>query len=266
MTPLAGIPRTLLFTLRARAEEDVHPARLFADTKAAEWFAAMSLDADAEMALQSAYSSVFQLGTAVRTKLYDNITTNFLRNHPDGLIVELGAGLSTRMYRLGHLGGCWLVLDLPEAIEFRQQFEERGVCATIAASMLDFNWTTQMPATPPENILFIAEAALFFLVPDAIKMLFSRMQTHFPGAIFAFDVLTQQFSPKARARFLAVDAPMQWLLRDEHDLESFDLTIQEQWVVTHVFLERWRALGFQPQQLLAGKGNIIFNTRLGYPG
>ncbi len=266
MTALTGIPRTLLFTLRARAEEHMHADRLFADPTAADWFGDVVLDADAETAMGSAYSPVFQLGTAVRTKLYDNITTNFLQNHPDGLIVELGAGLSTRMYRLEHLGGHWLALDLPPAIEFRRQFEFGQSHATMAASMLDQNWITQLPPTAPDNIFFIAEAVLFFLTPDQIKKLFTMLQTHFPGATFAFDVLTQQFSPKARARFLAADAPMQWLLQDEQDLAPFALTIQGQWVVTHVFLERWQALGFQPQQLLAGKGNIIFNTCLDYNG
>lgn len=267
MTTLTGSPRTLLFTLRARAEEHVHAQRLFADPVAAEWYRDVVLDAGAEMAMKSAYSPVFQLGTAVRTTLYDNITTNFLKNHPNGLIVELGAGLSTRMYRLGHLGGRWLALDLPQAICFRQRVEgETTNVAHISASLLDPIWFTQLPAITPENILFMAEAVLFFLASEEIKTLITALQTGFPGAHFAFDVLTQQFSPKARARFFAADAPMLWLVQDEQDLVSFDLTILEQWVATHVFLERWQALGFQAERLLAGKGNIIFNTHLNNSG
>lgn len=266
MTTLTGIPRTLLFTLRARAEEHTLAGRLFADPVAVTWYADIELDADTKAAMQAAYSPVFQLGTAVRTTLYDNITTNFLKNHPDGLVIELGAGLTTRMYRLEHLGGRWVALDLAPAFEFRQQFEKEMIdeisLSCISASMLDSNWPTQLATTPSENILIIAEAVLFFLAPHEIKRLFTLLNAHFPGAVFAFDVLTQQFSPQARARFLAADAPMQWLLQDEQALASFDLIIQEQWVVTHVFLERWQALGFKPQQLLAAKGNIIFNTRL----
>jgi O-methyltransferase involved in polyketide biosynthesis len=41
-----------------------------------------------------------QWGVAVRTELFDKVVEKFLVEHPDGLIVTLGAGLCTRALRL----------------------------------------------------------------------------------------------------------------------------------------------------------------------
>ncbi len=214
-----------------------------------------------------AYTPAFQLGTAVRAHLYDTITRRFIHNRPHSLIIELGAGLSTRFHRLKDYSTTKLPdyqtfeLDLPQAIAFRRQLDiETQHHTFLPASMFDPGWPNLLPASPPQDILFIAEGVLFFLPPDEIMALFALMRRHFPGATFALDVLTHQFSPKARATFAASDTPMQWFVDDATDLAQFGLSVQDSWVVTHLFLERWGALGFDTARLQAGKGNIVIET------
>ena len=63
---LSGLPRTLLFTLRARAEEQNQVEPLVVDPQQMEI---------------AAYSPIFQLATAVRAHIYDQITHSFITHH-----------------------------------------------------------------------------------------------------------------------------------------------------------------------------------------
>ncbi len=255
---LTGLPRTLLFTLRARAEEDGRSHPILCDPLAADWYGRVS------PASMDIYTPVFQLGTAVRAHLYDIITKRFLERRPNGLVVELGAGLSTRFQRLRQYRASWIELDLPDAIAFRRQFDtETNRHIFLPTSMTAADWPRQLPCAQPQDILFIAEGVLFFLPPDEIARLFEALNGHFPGATLALDVLTNRFSPKARAAFAASDTPMQWFVDDETDLTQFGLSLLESRVVTHLFPERWQALGFAPERLKRSKGNIVVTTSIG---
>jgi len=45
---LSGVPRTMIFTLRARADEHVRPDALFRDERAAQWIKRLPWDAELE--------------------------------------------------------------------------------------------------------------------------------------------------------------------------------------------------------------------------
>jgi O-methyltransferase involved in polyketide biosynthesis len=256
---LDGLIRTLLFTLRARAEEHARPDAILTDPLAAAWYARLDPAPDARAALAAAYSPIFQVGTAVRARLYDRLTADFLASHPRGWVVELGAGLSTRYYRLGRPSTPWIELDLPPAIELRRTFEtETAVHRCLPCSMLNPAWPARLPPHVPQDLLLLAEGVLFFLDPAEIRALFALLGRHFPGATVALDYLTPRFSPKARALFASVDAPMRWLVTDAAaELAALGLYVHDRQVVTHHFLPRWEALGFPRQHLLAGEGNVV---------
>lgn len=260
-SPLSGLPATLLMTLRARAEEHGRTDALLQDPQAAAWYQQVAPQVAQNPLFSSAYTPVFQLGTAVRAHLYDALTTQFCQTHPHPLIVELGAGLSTRYHRLNQGNGRWVELDLPPAIAFRRILETETADHTfLSASLTDPHWPHLLPPTPPENILFIAEGVLFFLTPTHIDTLSQLLRHHFPGATFAFDVLGEGYNPALRTLFAAADAPMHWFLGNLADLLSLGWRLQQEWVVTHHALERWQTLGFSRQRLLASRGNQICLT------
>lgn len=260
---LSGLPRTLLLTLRARAEEHARADRLLADPMAADWYARVPQTPELARIMATAYSSVFQLGTAVRARIYDDITQRFLAERQTVLIVELGAGLSTRFYRLDEPQQSWIELDLPPAVALRRTFEaETADHRHEPASMLDTGWLAHLPDVAPSDILFIAEGTLFFLAPDEIRALFGNLTQRAPGATFAFDVLTERFSRRGQALFASVDAPMRWLVEDATAVDNLGITRVQSWVVTHLHLARWEALGFSRGQLLASEGNVIVESVL----
>jgi O-methyltransferase involved in polyketide biosynthesis len=260
---LTGLPGTLLFTLRARAEENGRADAILSDPLAASWYARFPHADDSRQTMAALYSPVFQLGTAVRASLIDGIAKRFLETHDTAVVVELGAGFSTRFARLPAPHAIWFELDLPEAIAARRLVDvETERHRFLPLSMLDEEWVGRITAVPPENILFIAEGVLFFLHPAEIGRLFALLGAHFPGSTVALDMLTSSFSPKARAAFARHNVPMQWLPEDETALAAYGLTVRDSWVVTRQHLPRWQALGFKKESLLAAKGNVVVEAEI----
>ncbi|MCB8984034.1 MAG: class I SAM-dependent methyltransferase [Ardenticatenaceae bacterium] len=263
MVELSGLTGTLLFTLRARAEEDGRADHLFADPLAAQWYEQIPQPEAARQALEALYSPVFQLGTAVRARFFDDVTQRFLAARQRPIVVELGAGLSTRFARLGVERALWWELDLPEAIAVRRLVDvETAQHRFLPFSMLDEAWTGEMTAVPAADILFIAEGVLFFLAPAEVAALFQMLSRHFPGATFALDVLTEEFSTSARQRFAAHGAPLQWFLADEAAVYDLGLAVAQTAVAAHQSPARWRGLGFDPHHLQSTQVNILLETRI----
>lgn len=265
--PLSGLPGTLLFTLRARAEETARPDALLHDPLAAAWYDQLPLSPTMQAALAEAYSPVFQLSTAIRARLYDEAAARFVAGRKRPLLVELGAGLSTRSARLNTAQARWVMVDLPEAIAARRLVdEEREEQRFLPYSVADGRWVKGVmegeTAVVPQDILFIAEALLFFLAPADVQALFALLRQHFPGATIACDVLTDQFSPAARRRFAAHNIPMQWLPQDTHELTELGLTITAESIITHHFPARWQALGFDPAHLQTTRGNVLVEATI----
>jgi O-methyltransferase involved in polyketide biosynthesis len=264
---LSGLPGTLLFTLRARAEETARPDAILHDPLASKWYDRVAPSSAIQSALADAYSPVFQLSSAIRASLYDAVAARFVVDRERPLLIELGAGLSTRFARLGAARAHWLELDLPEAIAARRLVdrEHRGH-RFLPYSVVDGEWVKEVggkTAVVPQDILFIAEALLFFLAPADVQALFKLLRQHFPGATIACDVLTDQFSPAARRRFAAHNIPMQWLPQDTHELTELGLTITAESVITHHFPARWQALGFDPAHLQTTRGNVLVEAIVG---
>ena len=261
---LSGLPGTLLFTLRARAEENGRADRLFTDPLAAQWYEQLPQPAAMQQAMAAAYSPVFQLGTAVRAQFYDEVASHFLNTRANPVIVELGAGLSTRFARLGPARALWFELDLPEAIAARQVVDaENDRHRFLPFSMVDEAWVAAVTAvSPAADVLFIAEGVLFFLSPADVAALFGLLARYFSGAAFAFDVLTEQFSQSARRRFAALGAPMQWFLPDESAVDDLGLAVGQTAVVAHQSPQRWQTLGFDSDQLRQTQVNILVHAQI----
>lgn len=234
---LSGLARTLLLTLRARADEHARPDALFADPVAADWIARLPWQKDYD----SFYSTKIQNGFAIRARIFDDVTRQFLAGHPHPLIVELGAGLSTRRQRIGPGGAHWVELDLPEAIALRRLFDpETPDHRYLAYSMLDPVWMDQLPDVfPPTDMLFIAEGVLIFLDETGVKILIAEMRRRFPGAMFLLDVAGGAFRERTGPRLAAIDAPVRWFADDESEVAALGLAPQRVWPLLEQFPERW---------------------------
>ena len=77
-----------------------------------------------------------QLLHATLTQICDERVNHFLSQHPDGWIINVGAGLDTRFYRVDN-GRChWLELDVTENLLWRQSYSIKVSATNISAVML----------------------------------------------------------------------------------------------------------------------------------
>jgi len=221
---LSGVPRTLMLTTRARVDEYHRPDGILRDPIVADWWRSLSWDAS----LDKLYTPLTQLCWAVRAHLIDEIVQRHLAVHPQAVIVELGAGLSTRYYRVGQSSQCWLELDLPETIALRSRFDtESDHHRFLPVSALAFNWLDEVPACPPDSLLIIAEGLFMYLPPDDLQILITKLKQRFLGATLVFDAVGGITRGQTARQLSALNAPLQWFIHNEHDLPKLGLSLVE---------------------------------------
>jgi methyltransferase (TIGR00027 family) len=125
---------------------------------------------------------------SVRSRCFDRYCQEFLHRFPQGIIVELGCGLSSRFSRIDNGKVMWYDLDLPEVIAMRKRFfQETDRCKMIASSVLDFHWMDTLP-DPASHVLFIAEGLLMYLRETEVKSLVLELQKKYPNCELVCEV------------------------------------------------------------------------------
>ncbi len=239
---LSGIPGTSLWGLKARAEEHERSEGLFDDPLAKAWFAQLEPFFSPELARW--YSPTLQRSIALRTDILDRAVRMHLQHHPQGVVVEMGAGFSTRYHRLSPLAGAqWYEWDLPPMIEVRLGLREPRhahhhylAYSITDRKALDVLKETFSETSNPSQLLFIAEGLFMYFEQDVVEKLLQDMQHYFKGAFIAFDVLGKLNLKAAQAPGEEVDAPVYWgaadtaLLLENLGLEPgyMDLTLPAQ--------------------------------------
>ena len=174
---------TLLITLYAKAFDNRSKHPILHDTKADEIAAQLEYD--------FAKLEGFALGrnlTVLRAKQLDEWLRAFLKANPQGVILNLGCGLDTRITRINpEPFVSWFDVDYPEVIAFRQQFYANHDGYTmIGSSVTDAQWLAIIPKTRP--VMIIAEGLLEYLTEDEVQTLLTRLTDAFPHGQIVFDV------------------------------------------------------------------------------
>ncbi|MEM7345649.1 MAG: class I SAM-dependent methyltransferase [Chloroflexota bacterium] len=257
---LSAIERTMIFTLRPRADEHIQSDGLFRDSQAAAWFAQVKWPTDFE----SIYDWKMQTGVAIRVKIVDEVTERFMASRAAPLVVELGAGLSTRADRLGLSQAQWLVVDLPTAIAFRQEFAlQEDSSQQVAGSVLEMSWLDLLPPAQSEDVLFIAEGLLPFFEREQVTTLIERLRMRFPGATLAADVMGEANRANAGRRLEMIDAPAHWFVSGEQELVDVGLSLVQVWPLIAQYPHRWdEELAQLAADPVVRNSSLIFEARL----
>lgn len=182
-TKLTSVPETLLISLNARCNETVHPKGLIKDEKSLE--IAEKVGSDFRNAKSVHLTNV---GTAMRTIVFDRYTRDFLSRYPDGTIVNLACGLDTRYHRLGNGMQRWFDLDFPEVIEIRRKlFYEDKSYKFISKSVLDFSWMDDVPKDKP--VFLSAEGLFCYFTEEEVKTILTEVAKAFPKAEFTIEAI-----------------------------------------------------------------------------
>ncbi|MGD9161185.1 MAG: class I SAM-dependent methyltransferase [Desulfobacteraceae bacterium] len=216
---LKNVPQTMLIPLRARYLETKKTDGIISDPKSVEIFDRIECDFSGKKEV----SRGSQMGVAIRTEILDELTTQFLSQHDDAVVVNLGCGLDTRFHRLDNGTVTWFDLDVSEAIDLRKNFfKETDRHKFISRSVLDFSWEKQVPKGSPT--LFIAEGLLMYFSEFEVKSLLKTIEDNFPGAEMILEAMSP-FIAKRTDRHPDVkkyNAPFKWGIKTGKEIDAWD--------------------------------------------
>jgi O-methyltransferase involved in polyketide biosynthesis len=214
---LTGAQQTALIGLYGKALESRRPDSILADRQADQ--ALRHIDYDFNTLRPRRHD---QKGAAVRAKAYDEWVKRFLHVQPECVVLHLGCGLDTRVYRVNPPSSVgWYDIDLPDVVGLRKRlFPQRAGLYTIAASVTDPGLLDTIPAALP--VLMIAEGLTPYLrAADGVAML-RRITEHFPSGELVFDGYNpagvwglQRYAP-----IKSSGAQLDWAINDPHELEK----------------------------------------------
>lgn len=186
------ISETLFIPLAARASEIKRDNPIIIDDKSVEIIS--SIDTS-NMVIDG--GEISTLGILSRTKVIDEQVNCILEKFPESIIINLGAGLDTRICRLDNGILNWYDLDLPEVISIRRQFfTENDRIHFILKSVLDKSWVNEIDIKESSNIIIIAEGLLMYFTEKEVTLILDILSNRFPGAHMFFDVVHSYFINK----------------------------------------------------------------------
>ena len=114
---LTGAKQTLLITLYAKAVESMSSVSLLRDRLADQALARLDYDIKPlDLGPDGAISM------AIRAKVLDDWTTAFIEKHPNAVVLHLGCGLDSRVFRVDPPPEiAWFDVDFPEVIDIRKR-------------------------------------------------------------------------------------------------------------------------------------------------
>ena len=219
---LGQVQESLLVPLYGRALDSLKKRPILKDPKAVEIVESIDWD------FQRFNQRRRVVAAALRTALFDEWVKGFLSRHPEGTVVEIGAGLNTRFERLDNGTLHWFDLDLPDTVELRRKFftdSRRRV--TLAASVLDPGWMAAVRQSPGPYF-FVSEAVFIYLTEPEVKAALAQIAANFPRASIAFDTATLKgisHENKDHAR-RKLGARFSWACQDPREIERWKIGLR----------------------------------------
>ena len=228
------VEASLYLTLCGRALDSRSPHPFLGDGRADAVVRAVGYDCSQ---LPLAASSV--AGIALRAKYLDRIVRRFVDRFPSAVVLDLGAGLDTRYFRIDPPPTVdWYDIDLPAVVAARRAvLPDRSGVHAVAADLTDPQWLDQVPTDRPAVI--VADGLVAFLEQDALVTLLNRLTDHLPAGELAFNGYTR-FHVWALKRYggtrSIADVVVNPGFDDPRDPESWDhrLTLVEELFLTRV--------------------------------
>ncbi|PIE63782.1 MAG: polyketide biosynthesis methyltransferase [Desulfobacterales bacterium] len=184
------VQETLCIPLWCRGKAGDRFPEILIDKQAGQIIENMEYDFSS---IEKEYEEYGQICCLVRAKLIDDAVHSFLVQHPDAVIVNIGAGLDTTFSRVDNGSLTWFDLDLPEVITLRETLipSQSQRCTNIAADVLETSWFERISS--PEGCRFFCIAGgLFHYFPESeVKMLILKMAERFPQGRIVFDTVSK---------------------------------------------------------------------------
>lgn len=124
---------------------------------------------------------------ALRAKMLDERIRGFIAENPHAVVVDLGAGLSSAVFRIDPPPTVdWYSVDRPAVIAARETLlPSHDRAQSVAASVLEPNWVDPIPAERPTMVF--ADGLFAFLDEAAVVALLRRITDYFGSGVIAFN-------------------------------------------------------------------------------
>ena len=175
---LGDVQTTALIPLAVKASETLRKNPRVRDTKAVEIIKHLNIDTKQYDKFMS------HEGVVARTIMLDRQLKEMIKQKPDSVIVNIGAGFDNRFSRVDNGKILWFDLDLPDAIAARKKaFSEQERVTMIAGDALEREWCNEVKGALDGNKskpIFIAEGLFMYLTLEQIKTLLENLKESFP--------------------------------------------------------------------------------------
>ena len=237
-TALTPIEQTAFITEYARALDSQWSRPILGDTLAHEVVGKIDYD----FAGLGVQTSVL-CHAALRAKMLDDRVRDFIKRHPDAVVVDLGAGLDSGPHRVGPPPSVdWYAVDLPGITALRDKvLPDRPGTHSVPVSLADEHWPDAIPADRPT--MLTADGLFAFLTEPVITGIFRRITDHFRSGELAFNDYggigwVSRLAIKLYPRRMFKDIGSQWGylgFKDAHHPETWNprMRLVEETSMTH---------------------------------
>lgn len=196
MDTLSPIEATLAGPLCWRATLSRDPAVPFSDPVAEELVETLGIESPPLLG-QTWMTDVLTR----RVQTLDQLVGGLLEREPDVLLVNVGAGLCTRKFRLPEPQNQWVDLDSPPVIALRRKLlaDREPKSRFLAGQLEDDGWVRYLRWAPGEPIAFVAEGVLGYLPERDVRLFVERIAEGCPGAHIIFDTCSPGFAERLNA-------------------------------------------------------------------
>lgn len=128
------------------------------------------------------------LMAATRQYNMASVCREYLNDHPNACVVNIGCGLDTTFRQIDNGTAKGYNIDFPDVIDVRNELlpvQKRET--NIASDLMDFTWFDQIEYSEKEGIVFFASGVFYYLKKENVKKLLSAMANYFKGGRIAFD-------------------------------------------------------------------------------
>lgn len=218
---VSALSETMLIPLWAKAVEQQRPQPLLKDAEAPRMLAMIDYDFD-----RFKGARMSQPGCCGRAALIDDEVQAFIRQHPDAVVAQIGAGIDARFERLGRPAiTAWVDMDLPEVIALHRRLLPASTNIYLEGSLLDEGWTATLAAYG-KPVLLVLEGVLMYFDQAQVQAFFAMLARRLPGATVVFDMLPPFVLKHGKhhdaLKRMGGSAPsFQWALREPRDMEGW---------------------------------------------
>ena len=149
----------------------------------------------------------------------DDWSTSFLGRYPNAVVLHLGCGMDTRVFRLHPPETVqWFDVDQLNVIALRRKlYDERDGYRMIGSSVTDEVWLDEIPTDRP--MLMVAEGLVMYLTEPEVRTLLQRLTDRFGSGELVFDTV----SPMGpRLSKVLTKGITKWGIRDAREIEQWN--------------------------------------------